>query len=176
MEDIVSKSSKWSSTATNIAAMASAVGVILGVYYVHEDRMEERKKEDAREIMREEMQNANLLTAPEFQKYVDGERVHRLNTEAFILDYMASVDSALLLVLPSLADADRAIIKRLALIETKIDAQKQPNTDAALDRVWRYLEAQAKTDSTRQQHEEVMRILREINQKKLGARSGDRFQ
>jgi len=174
--EIEQKSSTWKTTATNFAGIATAVGVVIGVYYTYEEKATERKKEDAREVMREEMQAADLLTATAFHEYVAAEKAHRIEVEAFTLEYMASVDSALVLVLPSLAQTDAEILRQISLLATKVDAQKAPSTDVAMERVWKYLEAQRAQDSTTQRHTEVMQLLRQINERKLATKSGDRIQ
>lgn len=174
--DAEKTSSKLSATFTNISIAVAAIGAILGGYYAIQDQMHDRNMTTAREVMTDVMGEQDLLTAAEFNAYVARQESRSTTIQAFTLDYMASIDSSLILIMPQLAATDASILKRLAAMEAKIDANKLPNTEDKLDRVWQFLEAQAKQDSTRKRHNEIMELLRKINADKLKSRQGDRVQ
>lgn len=176
MIDVEKKSSKFSTTAQNISAGIIAIGAILAGMYAIADQFHERNMTTAREVMTLVMDEEDLLTAAEFREYAEKHEARSKTIQAFTLDYMASIDSSLIIILPQLAATDQTIIKRLATIEAKVDANKLPNTEDKLDRVWQFLEAQAKQDSTIKRHKEIMHLLRKINEEKLKARQGDRIQ
>ena len=174
--DAEKSSSKLSTTITNISIAVGGIGIILTGFYEIQDTFTERNLATAREIMTEVIQAEGLLTAADFNAFVKNQENQRNTVHAFTLDYMAGVDSSLVIILPQLAATDRAILKRLGTIEAKVDANKLPNTEDKLDRVWQFLEAQQKQDSTAQRQKEIMDLLRKINIQKLKTQQGDRVQ
>lgn len=176
MIDAEKTSSKLSATVANVGVAIGGIAIILGGVYKIQDMSDERSRVTAQEVMREVIQEENLLTAAEFKAYVDDQTLHRSTVEAFTLEYMASVDSSLVIILPQLAAIDRNIMRRMGVLETKIDANTLTNTEDKLERVWQFLEAQAKKDSTAQHQRDIMELLRKINTEKLRSKQGDRIQ
>lgn len=174
--DLEKKSSSFKATALNISAGITAIGAILGGVFAIQTVFHERNMETAREVMTQVMDEQELLTAAEFREYAEKQEARSKTIQAFTLDYMASIDSSLILILPQLAATDQAIFKELAILNTKVDANNLHTTEDKLDRVWQFLETQAKKDSTLQRHKEIVGLLKKINEQKLKARQGDRIQ
>lgn len=172
------KTSKWSTTATNLSAVVAAVGAIIAGMYTIADHFHERNLATAREVMAEEIRSAGIVTAAQFEQFVQDQATHRTTVEAVMLGYMEEVQSTILIYLPALAKSDAEILRRIDLVETKLDTRSIDPIEAKLERMWRHMEEQARTDSAEIRHTEIIEAVRRINQEryKLPTKSGDRSQ
>lgn len=174
---IEKKSTSWRQTAGNFAAIVTAVITIIGGYYKIDEMNHERRLVEARTVMEETIQEAGLVTAAQFNEYVKSEENRHRQVEGFTLDYMATVDSSLFIVLPALAEIDKSILGRLSLIEAKIDANAEADTESAIRQVWEYLDEQAAKDSTEASNNELMRELRAMRRELVNRpKFGDRIE
>ena len=170
--------SKWSMTAGNISALVAAIGAIVGGMYAIADHFHSRNLQSAREVMHEVMAEADLVTSAQFTQFVTDHTTHRTTVEAIMLGYMEEVQGTILIYLPALAESDAQILRRMDLIETKLDTRSLDPIEARLERMWRHMEEQARTDSAKARHAEIMNAVRRINEQRyqIPIKSGDRAQ
>lgn len=175
---LADNTSKWSMTATNISAIVAAVGAIIAGMYGIAEHFHTRQLQSAREVMQEVMAESDLVTGAQFAQYVQDQTTHRTTVEAVMLGYMEEVQGSLLIYLPALAESDAQIIRRMDLIETKLDTRSLDPIELRLERMWRHMEEQARTDSAKARHQEIMNAVRRINAERyqIPLKSGDRSQ
>ena len=172
------KTTSWKNIAANAAAITVAVGsVITGMYKIAEHFHEQQLK-SAETVMKETIAAADLVSGEQFAQYVQDQTTHRTTVEAVMLGYMEEVQGTILIYLPALAESDAEILRRIDLVETKLDTRELSTMEQRLERMWRHMEEQARTDSAEARHKEIMQAVRRINEQRYRAplKSGDRAQ
>ena len=179
MSEIEKTTAKITSFHQLLLAAGATIGCVIGGFiWVEKSIVERQSTTISEEVIEKISKEISPLSSEEFYNYVKDNEARQSTVEAFSLDYMSTVDSSLMIILPQLAVNDKIILKRIALIETKFDASKAPDTESALTKVWVYLDEQAKRDSAEARHIEIMKMLQEINEKKfiVPGKKGDRIE
>lgn len=180
LQKIVDKGLDWlvKSIKAILIIVTTASAVIFAVWgiidgYVARDKAAKKEAAEQQLVDFKAAVSDIVVTKEEFQNYIDSEALRHKATSDFMVATATGIDSTLILILPSIANSQASLERRLALIENKFSDK---NPDGEYSKIWNYLQEKDRTDSSNKMQIQIIDQLNKMNRGRLEVITGDRVK